>query len=118
MAVSVFITVCLKAPTMVWITPRQQELLSWHRPPGWFALRIPIFYSGGTMIIDHGHGLSSSFLHLSEILVTVGTRIERGAPIAKVGATGRATGPHLDWRMNWRNVRVDPELVLETLPAQ
>ena len=77
-----------------------------------------LFYSGGTMIIDHGHGLSSSFLHLSEILVTVGTRIERGAPIAKVGATGRATGPHLDWRMNWRNVRVDPELVLETLPAQ
>ena len=76
-----------------------------------------LFYSGGTMIIDHGHGLSSSFLHLSEILVTEGTRIERGAPIAKVGATGRATGPHLDWRMNWRNVRVDPELVLEAFPA-
>ena len=68
------------------------------------------------MIIDHGHGLSSSFLHLSEILVTVGARVEQGAPIAKVGATGRATGPHLDWRMNWRNVRVDPELVLETFP--
>lgn len=76
-----------------------------------------LFYSGGTMIIDHGHGLTSSFLHLSENLVTVGSRVERGDPIAKVGATGRATGPHLDWRMNWRNVRVDPELVLETFPA-
>lgn len=77
-----------------------------------------LFYSGGTMIIDHGHGLTSSFLHLSENLVTVGSRVERGDPIAKVGATGRATGPHLDWRMNWRNVRVDPELVLESLPAR
>ncbi|MDG1819971.1 MAG: M23 family metallopeptidase [Porticoccaceae bacterium] len=77
-----------------------------------------LFYSGGTLIIDHGHGLSSSFLHLSDILVTEGSRVERGDAIAKVGATGRATGPHLDWRMNWRNVRVDPELVLQAFPAQ
>ncbi len=77
-----------------------------------------LFYSGGTLIIDHGHGLSSSFLHLSDILVAEGSRVERGDSIAKVGATGRATGPHLDWRMNWRNVRVDPELVLKALPAQ
>ena len=77
-----------------------------------------LFYSGGTLIIDHGHGLSSSFLHLSDILVSEGSRVERGDAIALVGATGRATGPHLDWRMNWRNVRVDPELVLEALPAQ
>lgn len=77
-----------------------------------------LFYSGGTLIIDHGHGLSSSFLHLSDILVGEGSRVDRGDAIALVGATGRATGPHLDWRMNWRNVRVDPELVLEVLPAQ
>ena len=77
-----------------------------------------LFYSGGTLIIDHGHGLSSSFLHLSDILVAEGSRVMHGQPIAKVGATGRATGPHLDWRMNWRQQRIDPQLVLETLPRQ
>jgi murein DD-endopeptidase MepM/ murein hydrolase activator NlpD len=77
-----------------------------------------LFYSGGTLIIDHGHGLSSSFLHHSEILVLAGRRVERGDAIARVGSTGRATGPHLDWRMNWLNQRVDPALVLESFPAQ
>lgn len=76
-----------------------------------------LFYSGGTLIIDHGHGLSSTFLHLSELLVSQGQRVNRGEPIAKVGATGRATGPHLDWRMNWRKERIDPQLVLKTLPV-
>ena len=77
-----------------------------------------LFYSGGTLIIDHGHNLTSSFLHLSDILVSAGMHVERGYIIAKVGATGRATGPHLDWRMNWRDVRVDPQLVLQALPAE
>ena len=77
-----------------------------------------LFYSGGTLIVDHGHGLSSSFLHLSDILVAEGSRVRRGDPIARVGATGRATGPHLDWRMNWLNVRIDPALVLDSFPAQ
>jgi len=77
-----------------------------------------LFYSGGTMIIDHGHGLSSSFLHLSGLLVAEGTRVRRGQPVALVGATGRATGPHLDWRMNWHQQRIDPQLVLETLPSK
>lgn len=67
-----------------------------------------MFYSGGTLIIDHGHHLSSSFLHLSEILVKSGEQVLQGQPIARVGATGRVTGPHLDWRMNWRDRRVDP----------
>lgn len=71
-----------------------------------------MFYSGGTLIIDHGHGLSSSFLHLSDILVEPGQHVEPGDEIAKVGATGRATGPHLDWRMNWRDARVDPQLLV------
>lgn len=77
-----------------------------------------LFYSGGTLIIDHGFGLSSTFLHLSEILVTKGDEVARGESVAKVGATGRATGPHLDWRMNWRDVRVDPQLVLKALPVR
>lgn len=75
-----------------------------------------LFYSGGTLILDHGHGLSSTFLHLSEILVDKGQRVSAGMEIAKIGASGRATGPHLDWRMNWLDQRIDPQLVLETLP--
>jgi len=71
-----------------------------------------MFFSGGTLMIDHGHGLSSTFLHLSAILVKVGQEIRPGDVIAKVGATGRATGPHLDWRMNWLDRRVDPELLV------
>jgi len=77
-----------------------------------------LFYSGGTLIVDHGHGLSSTFLHLSDILVSVGTQVKRGEAIAKVGSTGRATGPHLDWRMNWYKQRIDPALVLQALPAR
>lgn len=76
-----------------------------------------MFYSGGTLILDHGHGLSSTFLHLSEILVEEGQRVASGSVIAKIGASGRATGPHLDWRMNWLDQRIDPQLVLETLPV-
>lgn len=77
-----------------------------------------LFYSGGTLIIDHGHGLSSTFLHLSDIYLELGQRVERGEPIAEVGASGRATGPHLDWRMNWQKERIDPQLVLKALPAK
>ena len=79
---------------------------------------LDMFYSGGTLIVDHGHGLSSSFLHLSDILVGGGGGGGRAQPKARVGAGGGATGPHLDWRMNWHSERIDPQLVLETLPAQ
>jgi murein DD-endopeptidase MepM/ murein hydrolase activator NlpD len=72
-----------------------------------------MYYSGGTLVLDHGHGLSSAFLHLSKIDVAVGDVIQQGQTIARVGATGRATGPHLDWRMNWgTRVRVDPQLLV------
>ena len=77
-----------------------------------------MYYSGGTLIVDHGHGLSSTFIHLSKILVQEGQRVTPGELIAEVGATGRATGPHLDWRMNWFDVRVDPQQVLQALPAK
>ena len=72
-----------------------------------------LYLTGGTLLIDHGHGVSSNFLHLSRIDVKVGDRVEQGQVIAAVGATGRATGPHLHWGMNWFDVRVDPLLVLE-----
>ena len=72
-----------------------------------------LYLTGGTVLIDHGHGVSSNFLHLSRIDVAVGDRVEQGEVFAAVGATGRATGPHLHWGMNWFNVRVDPLLVLE-----
>jgi len=68
-----------------------------------------MYYSGGTLIIDHGFGLSSTFLHLSEILVAEGQYVEKGSLVAKVGATGRATGAHLDWRINWFDVRLDAQ---------
>jgi len=71
-----------------------------------------MFYSGGTIMLDHGHGISSSFLHLSKTLVEVGDWVDQGDLIAEVGATGRVTGPHLDWRMNWGDSRIDPELLL------
>lgn len=77
-----------------------------------------MFYSGGTLIVDHGHRLSSTFIHLSEILVNEGDLVEQGDPIAKVGATGRATGPHLDWRMNWFEIRVDPTTLVGPMPKQ
>ncbi|RMA81371.1 M23 family metallopeptidase [Umboniibacter marinipuniceus] len=73
-----------------------------------------LFYSGGTIIIAHGANLTSSFLHLSAVSVEVGDVIEQGQVIGAIGATGRATGPHLDWRMNWMNQRVDTQLLLET----
>ncbi|WP_133000914.1 M23 family metallopeptidase [Luteimonas arsenica] len=72
-----------------------------------------LYLTGGTVVIDHGHGVSSNFLHLSRIDVKVGDRVEQGHAFAAVGATGRATGPHLHWGMNWFDVRVDPLLVLE-----
>ena len=75
-----------------------------------------MYYSGYTLVIEHGHNLSSSFLHLHKVLVNVGDRVEQGQPIAQVGATGRSTGPHLDWRMNWHQQRLDPRLILDLEP--
>ena len=77
-----------------------------------------MFYSGGTMIIDHGHGVSSTFLHLSDSYVKVGDKVSKGQVVAAVGSSGRATGPHLDWRINWFNVRLDPALVLKLKPLE
>lgn len=72
-----------------------------------------LYLTGGTVVLDHGHGVSSNFLHLSRIDVEAGDLVAQGQVLGAVGATGRATGPHLHWGMNWFDVRVDPLLVLE-----
>ncbi|XOZ33793.1 M23 family metallopeptidase [Halomonadaceae bacterium KBTZ08] len=74
-----------------------------------------LYFSGGTLILDHGYGVSSTFLHLSEIHVSQGDEVAQGDILGEVGASGRATGPHLDWRMNWRQQRVDPMTVAPPL---
>jgi len=84
---------------------------------GTVLLWVPdMFYSGGTMIIDHGQGVSSTFLHLSNSYVKQGDQVKQGQVVAAVGKSGRATGPHLDWRINWFNVKIDPALVLKLQP--
>jgi len=75
-----------------------------------------MYFSGGTIILDHGQGLSSTFLHLSEILVEAGITVQQGDAIGRIGATGRASGPHLDWRMNWMDRRVDPRPLVPEMP--
>ena len=77
-----------------------------------------LYLTGGTVLLDHGHGVSSNFLHLSRLDVEVGDTVEQGQVIGAVGATGRATGPHLHWGMNWLDVRIDPLLMLERSGAQ
>jgi len=77
-----------------------------------------LYLSGGTLIIDHGHGISSSFLHLSKLKVNVGQHVKKGQEIGSIGATGRVTGPHLDWRINWFNQRLDPALIVGSMPIE
>ena len=78
--------------------------------------RNDLYLTGGTVILDHGHGLSSVFVHLSRVDVKLGQSIEPGDQIGLVGATGRASGPHLHWGMNWFDVRIDPQLLLGPMP--
>lgn len=68
---------------------------------------------GGLIIIDHGYGVSSTLMHLDSVAVKAGQPVAKGAVVGTVGMTGRANGPHLDWRMNVGDVRVDPALVLK-----
>lgn len=79
---------------------------------GIVTLAQPLLLSGNTIILDHGHNLSSTFLHLSKISVKVGDVIKKGEKLGEIGETGRATGPHLDWRMNLDKRRLDPQLLL------
>ena len=72
-----------------------------------------LYYTGGTIIMDHGHGISTIYSHLENILVSVGDQINQGDVIGTVGSTGRSTGPHLDFRINWFQTRLDPMSVLK-----
>ena len=72
-----------------------------------------LYYTGGTIIMDHGHGISTIYSHLENVLVSVGEQINQGDIIGTVGSTGRSTGPHLDFRVNWFQTRLDPMSVLK-----
>ena len=88
---------------------------------GQVTMAEDLYFTGGTIIIDHGHGLNSTYSHLLDMQVKVGDIVPRGQVIGSVGSTGRSTGPHLDWRINWQNKRLDPQLItgllLPALPA-
>ena len=71
-----------------------------------------LYYTGGTLIFDHGHGISTLYMHMHEIFVEKGQKINQGDIIGTVGSTGRATGAHLDVRLNWFQTRLDPETAL------
>jgi len=71
-----------------------------------------LYYTGGTLIFDHGHGISTLYMHMNELFVKKGQKVEQGEVIGTLGSTGRATGAHLDVRLNWFDVRLDPATVL------
>jgi len=71
-----------------------------------------LYYTGGTVIMDHGHGISTIYSHLENVLVSIGDKINQGDIIGTVGSTGRSTGPHLDFRINWFQTRLDPMTVI------
>ncbi len=72
-----------------------------------------LYYTGGTVMLDHGHGVTSVYSHLSSINVKVDDKINKDQKIGEVGSTGRSTGPHLDWRINWFSERLDPALFIK-----
>lgn len=85
---------------------------------GVVSLAVPdMYYTGGTLMIDHGHGLTSTLMHLDKVLVREGEEVRQGQVVAESGMTGRATGPHLDWRVSWFDARVDAELLAGPMPA-
>lgn len=85
--------------------------------PGVVALAEPdLYYTGGTVMVDHGYGVTSVYSHLSAVTVAVGDFVGAGDEVGHVGATGRVTGAHLDWRVNWFEVRLDPALLVPPMP--
>jgi len=76
-----------------------------------------MYFSGKTVMIDHGLGLESVYIHMSKIHVTDGQQVRQGELIGEIGSTGRSTGPHLHWGVSWYSTRLDPETVLRVIPA-
>jgi len=72
-----------------------------------------LFYTGATLIFDHGHGVSTLYMHLDKIFIKKGDHVKKGDIIGTVGSSGRSTGPHLDVRLNWFDTRLDPATVLD-----
>ena len=72
-----------------------------------------LFYTGGTLIFDHGHGVSTLYMHMKKLMVKKGQKVKQGDVIGTVGSTGRSTGAHLDVRLNWFQTRLDPATVLD-----
>ena len=72
-----------------------------------------LFYTGATLIFDHGHGVSTLYMHLDKIFVNLGDHVKKGEVIGTVGSSGRSTGPHLDVRLNWFGTRLDPATILD-----
>jgi murein DD-endopeptidase MepM/ murein hydrolase activator NlpD len=75
-----------------------------------------MYFTGGTVMVDHGHGLHSIYVHLDEVRVTVGQQLRQGQALGTVGASGRATGPHLHWGVYWFDQAVDPALLVGAMP--
>ncbi len=72
-----------------------------------------MYFTGGTIIFDHGHGISTLFMHMKDINVKVGQKVKQGQLVGTLGQSGRATGPHLDIRLNWFDVKLDPATILK-----
>jgi murein DD-endopeptidase MepM/ murein hydrolase activator NlpD len=83
---------------------------------GLVTLVKDLYFSGWTVVIAHGLSVNSSLLHFDQVDVETGMMVERGGLIGKIGATGRATGPHLDWRIDWQGRRIDPGLLVGAMP--
>ena len=83
---------------------------------GRVTLVMDLYYSGWTILVAHGLGLNSSFLHLDQVAVSTGEQVARGALLGWVGSSGRSTGPHLDWRLDWQGRRLDAALVAGPMP--
>ena len=75
-----------------------------------------MYYTGGTVLLDHGHGLTSVYSHMKDVTVKQGQVLRQGDILGTVGATGRVTGPHLDWRINWFKERLDPAFFVPPMP--
>ncbi len=76
------------------------------------TLEKDMYFTGGTVIFDHGHGISTLYMHMKDINVQKGQKVKKGQIVGTLGQSGRATGPHLDIRLNWFEIKLDPMTIL------